>query len=72
MAISCVMIELTSSPLPIPGELIVAMVLFLAESETAPARDRQGPLGAANEPVTPHRADNGLFGVAGADLSRAE
>jgi len=48
------------------------MVLFLAESETAPARDRQGPLGAANEPVTPHRADNGLFGVAGADLSRAE
>ena len=33
MAISCVMIELTSSPLPMPGELMVAMMLPLLKDE---------------------------------------
>jgi hypothetical protein len=46
MAISCVMIELASIPLPTPSELMVAMGSAFQEMAKAPAPDPRGALDA--------------------------
>ena len=46
MAISCVMIELASIPLPTPSELMVAMGSAFQEMTKAPAPDPRGALDA--------------------------